>query len=230
MRDGRLSRLIWPVTNRHGDRFYLSTGQRQLLTFVKAQARFGRHSHTIDKLAEVAGIDRSNVSRGLDRLAQLELVGRRSTRGPLGRTIVWLLRSHPRGSRCFRANVATTYHYVGYLTRTRWVDNVRRGEDRAVRRLTPPRVLYGRCAAGHSVLLIGHRLASIRSTDPTIARVLEGAWSGKCRRDAEVVTVSDRVSVPARPGSRWERVGEFMVKRGVDGSPESIRRLAGGPP
>lgn len=227
---GRRARLIWPVTNRHGEQFYLSTGQRQLLMYLNGQLRRGRHAFTVDHLAGVAGIDRSNVSRGLDRLAQLELIGRRSSRGAMGRTIVWPLRRHSRGARCFRANVATTYRYAGYLTRDRWAAEVSAGVDRAVRRRSPPRMLYGRCAAGHSVRLVGHSLARWPSTNPEIARVLEGRWVGRCRRDAEVVTVSDRLLVPAVADAGWERVGEFLVKRGVDGSPESVRRLGGGVP
>lgn len=204
---GRRARLIWPVTNRHGEQFYLSTGQRQLLMYVRSQARHGRHVFTIDRLAEIAGIDRSNVQRGLDRLAQLELIGRRSTRGALGRTIVWVPRPHSRGPRCFRANVATTYRYAGYLTPERWRAEMREGRDRAVRRLSPPRVLYGRCAAGHRVRLLAHHLARIPSTDPTVARSLEGRWSGRCRRCRSgapvIVTVEDRVAIPAiRPGWR----------------------------
>jgi DNA-binding MarR family transcriptional regulator len=218
---GRRSRLIWPARERWtGDTFWLSAGQRALLFYIRAQIAHGRHELTIDELARAAGIDRSNVSRGLDRLASLALIGRRSSRGCMGRTIVW----RPSRRRALaerskratwrrhqpRANVATSIPFGGYLSRERWRTAASNGDREAVRRLTPPRTLYGRCAAGHRARLSRWRWRRWPTTDRAELRTFEGLWVGRCRRCGASVQVSDRVTIPSVPAT-WTRAGELLA-------------------
>jgi hypothetical protein len=185
---------------------------------VRGHMKRGRHVFTIEQLSRLAGIDPSNVSRGLDRLASLEIIGRRSTRGRLGKTVTWALKPRTSPALRRRSNVATTTSFGGYLTRERWLSDVKRGEDRAVRRLSPPRVLYGRCAAGHRCRLGRWKWTRIPSTDPTVARSFDGEWRGRCGRCGEHVRLTERVAVPATDHRSWERAGDIAG------------RLAGGAP
>lgn len=243
-RNGRRSRLIWPARERWtGNQVWLSSGQRALLFYLRGQLAAGRHEFRIDDLARITGLDRSNVSRGLDRLASLSLIGRRSTRGCMGRTIVWNVGRRRAWTEAQtaalrfrrpinpRGNVATSNPFGVYLSREGWQTAIRNGQDRAVRRLTPPRTLYGRCAARHRVRLTRWTFRRTPGDRPGVVRSFEGVWLGKCRRCGERVRLADSVTVPApsRPG--WESAGavlgsggRYRMQRDTDGTFSPIRR------
>lgn len=178
------SALSWPKRERwSGQTYWLSSGQRSLLFWLEARMARGHHSFTLDVAAEAVGIDRSTVSRALDRLASLSLIGRRSTRGRLGRTVTWRIGQTralaERAAAQPMRNVATSTPYGGYLSREALAERsggVRSGGESA-RRLAPPRLLYARCPAGHRVRLSRWQLR--RSPDGS--RV-DGTWKGWCRR------------------------------------------------
>lgn len=216
MASGRRSRLIFPIENRHGRTVYLSSGQRSLLFYLRSRMRYGRRVFKTAQLAEVAGIDQSNVSRALDRLSQHRVIGHRATRGCLGQTIVFPLKRRVSGS--FRANVATSSSFGGYLSRDRWRTEVAAGSDRAVRRLTPPRTLYGRCAAGHRTRLSRLTFRRWPSSDPAIVRSFEGVWSGTCGRCGVAVqdAIEATVMAPVRPAV--EQVGRLTGIRTMPGA------------
>jgi hypothetical protein len=203
------SALSWPKRERwSGQTYWLSSGQRSLLFWLESRMAKGHHSFTLDLAAAAVGIDRSTVSRALDRLASLSLIGRRSTRGRLGRTVTWRIgRTRALAERASRAaqpvrNVATSTPYGGYLSREALAERsggVRSGVGSA-RRLAPPRLLYARCPAGHRVRLSRWQLR--RSPDGS--RV-DGTWKGWCRRcgawHAELVTLE----VPVPDGAQMEK-------------------------
>lgn len=203
------NRLIWPVVNPAGRTIFLSTGQRTLLMYLRGQMKRGRHRFTLVQLARVADIDTSNVSRGLDRLASFHLVGRRSTRGRTGQTITWRVRPRTTSALRFTRNVATTTAFAGYLSAERWKASAANGERQAVRRLTPPRLLYGRCAAGHRCRL--DRWTWLRSPGSVRGelRTFSGEWRGHCRRCSAPVRLELTVTVKDGPGrDGWERAGD----------------------
>lgn len=227
MSSGRKARVFWPArapwTN---DTVWLTTGRRALLFYLRGQLAHGRHEFRLAHLAEVSGIDRSNVQRALDQFAWLGLIGRRSTRGRNGRTMVWNIgrrrawaEAQVRALRYRRPvtsakNVATSTPFGGYLSRERWRAAVGAGEDRAVRRLTPPRTLYGRCAAGHRARLTRWTFRRWPGANQTIVRAFEGVWRGQCRRCGEHVRLADRIEVPATR-RRWAQVGELIEEMEV---------------
>lgn len=180
------SALSWPKRERwSGQTYWLSRGQRSLLFWIEARMAKGHHTFTIDQAADAVGLDRSNVSRGLDRLASLSLIGRRSRRGRGHRTVVWrigrtrALAERAAGPPSPTGNVATSTPYGGYLSPEALANGSGggRGGLRSARRLTPPRLLYARCPAGHRVRLDRWQLR--RSPDGS--RV-DGTWRGWCRR------------------------------------------------
>jgi hypothetical protein len=210
MTNGRRSRLIWPARTHDERTVWLSSGQRSLLFYLRAEMGHGRHAFSHEQLSKAAGIHPSNVTRGLDRLASLGVIGRRSSRGCLGRTIVWDRRHRAATRRPAnrRANVATSTPYGGFITRERWRSLVAAGDDRAVRRLTPPRTLYGRCAAGHRARLTRWAFRRWPGANRTELRTFEGVWVGDCRRCGERVRLTDRITVPAPAGGQsWQRAG-----------------------
>lgn len=204
------STLSWPKRERwSGQTYWLSSGQRSLLFWLEARMAKGHHTFTLDVAAAAVGIDRSTVSRALDRLASLSLIGRRSTRGRLGRTVTWRIgQTRALAERAARAaqpgrNVATSTPYGGYLSREALAERsgaVRSGAGSA-RRLAPPRLLYARCPAGHRVRLSRWQLR--RSPDGS--RV-DGTWKGWCRRCAAWHAEAISLEVPASGrGSLAER-------------------------
>lgn len=192
-RQGTPSTLAWPVRRPYtGDLVYLSAGQRHLLFWVQRRHRFS----TVEA-SRVTGLDPSNVSRGLRRLASLALIGHRAYRGRNGFHVVWSIgRSRALTEAAGRlswptAKVATSTPFGGYLTRERWERAARAGERDAVRRPSPPRLLYDRCPAGHRV-----RLARFRTEHPgRDGRTMAGSWTGWCRRCRADVTHSLRVTL-----------------------------------
>lgn len=205
------SALVWPYRERwSGDTVWLSVGQRTLLFWIHARHAKGHHTFTLDQAARAVGIDRSNVSRGLDRLASLSLVGRRSSRGRLGITTTWKLHKaraltgRAQRSRWPTGNVATSTPYGGYLSREGYFravsdPSVRRG---SARRLAPPRLLYARCPAGHRVRTA--RWFHRRSPD---GLRLSGSWKGWCRRCAAPVVQAVDVTWVPDPEAGWVRAG-----------------------
>ncbi len=182
------SALSWPKRERWtGQTYWLSAGQRSLLFWLEARMARGWHTFTLDDASAAVGVDRSNISRGLDRLASLSLIGRRSRPGRGHRTVVWRIhKNRALAERARRAapdagrNVATSTPYGGYLSREALASapgGSGRGSGSA-RRLAPPRLLYARCPAGHRV-----RLArwSVRRFPDGRA---DGTWTGWCRRCA----------------------------------------------
>lgn len=226
---GRRSRLIWPARSSSEQTVWLSSGQRSLLFYLRAEMSHGRHVFSHEQLSRAAGIHPSNVTRGLDRLASLGVIGRRSSRGCLGRTIVWdrRRRAAARRPRSLRANVATSTPFGGYLSREGWHRAVSTGEDRAVRRLTPPRMLYGRCAAGHRTRLERWTFRRWPGGDRTVLRSFEGVWRGFCRRCQERVTLADRITVPAPSAVGPVRAG-VVLDAWADRHRDRLARTAGG--
>lgn len=160
----------------------------------------GWHAFTLDDAAAAVGLDRSSISRGLDRLASLSLIGRRSRPGRGHRTVVWrigktraLIERARRASAEHSGNVATSTPFGGYLSREGLAaagGTLRRGAGSA-RRLTPPRLLYARCPAGHRVRLARWNLR--RSPD---GRRADGTWTGWCRRCAAPTSTSLTMQLP----------------------------------
>lgn len=215
----RAAALSWPKRERwSGQTYWLSRGQRSLLFWIESRMAKGHHTFTLDIAAAAVGVDRSTVSRALDRLASLSLIGRRSTRGRLGRTLVWRVgKSRALAERAARSaspertgNVATSTPFGGYLSRERLaaVAADGRGGSGSARRLAPPRLLYARCPAGHRVRLTRWQLR--RSPDGS--RV-DGTWKGWCRRcagfHAEQLTI-------ALPGDGREALSERRRHRAND--------------
>lgn len=208
----RRAALSWPARERwSGQTVWLSGGQRALLSWVLARMAKGHHQFTVDQAARAVGIDRSNVSRGLDRLASLSLIGRRSTRGRNGITTTWRThRSAALASASARrawptTNVATSTPFGGYLSREGFHraardPSRRRGSARG--RLSPPRLLYGRCPAGHRVRTARWTLRVDRD-----GAGLRGTWKGWCRRCAEAVAQSLEVRWEPAPRGTWVRAG-----------------------
>lgn len=197
----RAAALSWPKRERwSGQTYWLSRGQRSLLFWIESRMAKGHHTFTLDIAAAAVCVDRSTVSRALDRLASLNLIGRRSTRGRLGRTVVWRIgKARALADRARSAlpestgNVATSTPFGGYLSRERLAANAadaRNGVGSA-RRLSPPRLLYARCPAGHRVRLSRWQLR--RSADGS--RV-DGTWKGWCRRCAAFHSESVSITVP----------------------------------
>ena len=186
----RSAALSWPKRERwSGQTYWLSRGQRSLLFWIESRMAKGHHTFTLDIAAAAVGVDRSTVSRALDRLASLSLIGRRSTRGRFGRTLVWRVgKSRALAERAARSaspertgNVATSTPFGGYLSREALASAAGDGRRAfgSARRLAPPRLLYARCPAGHRVRLTRWQLR--RSPDGS--RV-DGTWKGWCRRCA----------------------------------------------
>lgn len=234
MTGDRANRCIWPVVTPTGRMLLLSTGQRMLLLYLRGQMKRGRHRFTLLQLSRVAGIDVSNVSRGLDRLAGFHMVGRRSTRGRTGQTITWKIRGARSALRPrFTVNVATSTPSVGYLTPERWQANAASGDRQTVRRLAPPRLLWGRCAAGHRSRLTRWSWTRHPGADRTELRTFEGVWIGVCRRCGDHVRLPLQVTVRA-VGTEWVRAGAVAaslpaVAAAAAGHPRQAREQAAGP-
>lgn len=215
------SALAWPARERwSGQTFWLSSGQRALLSWVLARMAKGHHTFTLDQAARAVGLDRSNVSRGLDRLASLALIGRRSTRGRNGITITWRTsRTAATAAKSARrdwptANVATSTPFGGYLSREGFAraarePAVRRGSAR--RRLSPPRLLYGRCPAGHRVRTARWTLRVDRDESG-----LHGSWRGWCRRCAQAVAHALELRWEPAPRATWVRAGTVARRIAAD--------------
>jgi len=222
-RRGTSAALVWPARERWtGDVAWLSVGQATLLLWCRQRLAHGKHTFTIDEAATATGLNRSNVSRGLDRLSCLSLLGRKSTRGRLGRTLVWAVKKAralaerpgrlrwPHGSWHLDENVATSTTYGGFLSREAYQTAAVTGQSRrSVRRLTPPRRLYDRCPAGHRVRVRSwwHRL----SRD---ARRLDASWRGRCRRCGLDVELRLGLDLPESPPGRWESAGTIARRMG----------------
>lgn len=205
----RSSRLIWPVVNPTGRTVMLSTGQRTLLLYLRGQMKRGRHRFTLLQLSRAASIDVSNVSRGLDRLASFHLVGRRSTRGRNGQTITWRVRSRLRAVTNLRGKLATSIPYGRYLSAERFRASAAAGDREAVRRLAPPRMLWGRCAAGHRCRLTRWTWTRWDPRQRGELRTFAGEWRGDCRRCGAPVQLQLQVTVSEGPGrGGWERAGD----------------------
>lgn len=195
--------LSWPKRERwSGTTYWLSRGQRSLLFWCEGRMAKGHHAFTLDQAAAAIGVDRSTVSRALDRLASLSLIGRRSRPGRGHRTVVWRIgraralaeRARPPGA---TGNVATSTPFGGYLSREALIvgsGGVRSGRD-AARRLAPPRLLYARCPAGHRVRLARWLLRA----SPDGSR-LDGTWKGWCRRCRAAVDTA--LSLTVEPSGR----------------------------
>lgn len=217
------SALSWPKRERwSGQTYWLSRGQRSLLFWIEARMARGHHTFTLDQAAEAVGVDRSTISRALDRLASLSLIGRRSRPGRGKRTVVWRIgrtralaeRARPPAEPT--GNVATSTPYGGYLSREGLKaasGDGRRGAGSA-RRLAPPRLLYARCPDGHRVRLSRWILRA--SPD---GHRMDGTWRGWCRRcrawTAEQLTlelpVSGREALADRRRARANAVAAGLM-------------------
>lgn len=195
------SALRWPKRERwSGQSYWLSSGQRSLLFWIESRMAKGHHTFTLDQAALAVGLDRSNISRGLDRLASLNLLGRKSRPGRGKRTVVWrigqtrALADRARWASTNPArNVATSTPFGGYLSREALAvigSNAGRGVLSA-RRLSPPRLLYARCPAGHRVRLARWTLRRW----PDGSRI-DGSWKGWCRRCAAFHSVQMSLELP----------------------------------
>ena len=186
--------LVMPVRNAAGELFYLSVGQRVTLSYLFHRVRAGR----VIKLREAAatmGTTAGVMSKRLDRLASLGLIGRQSHRGRSGRTVLWIptprrvaMRRMVRelGCTCSRClgwtgNVPTSTPR-GFITRERLTGQPagigggtpRRGAPEPKPRRIPPRVLFSRCPSGH--------MAHINRTGYSESGgTVRASWSGYCR-------------------------------------------------
>lgn len=189
---GRRSRaLAVPVKRLDGSLVWLSPGQFALLVYVRGRMRHGRGRLTLAQAGDALDAYPGSLSRRLDRLAQLGLVGRRSRVGRGNGTTVWPPRIGPRWWSPV-ANVATSTATRSLYVRS-WLsrDYYQRSGgsppagaapprgalpppvagQRPRRR--PPRVLYQPCPRGHRVRLARWRFL-IRD------RQLQGVYDGWC--------------------------------------------------
>jgi len=190
--------LLWPVSSpwklAHDGTVtaYLSSRQRTLLLYIAGTGRT-RGLRTLEELSRSVGVtSRGQVSRELRRLRQLELIGYRARRGAKGRHHIWMsraasrLRAVRRAARVANDSASTP---SGRFISRRGVESAaardrrppgaggtaagvgpRRGHD-------PPRKLYARCPAGHSVILPRGPWTRAPS-----GGLLRAEWSGVCRR------------------------------------------------
>lgn len=200
--------LRWPVRGR-----YLSTGQRATLTLCHSLAA-RRRRFTLAELAAWSGT--SSRGRAHDRLARLRslgLIGFRADRGRNGRIRVWIrpeLR-HGVSSAAYRGRPAVNDSlspYGGFLTPTRaaaeWSASRSRrrppgspgpsGLTGPRRGRRPPRVLWAKCPAGHTVTT-GRRSWTERIRPPS----LHAVYLGRCRRCSAEVRESLELVVTLEP-------------------------------
>lgn len=217
-----------PVTTADGRRVWLTPGQRLLLMYVRARVLRGAGPFTLAQAADALGSSRGTISRQLDRLASLSLVGRQSRRGRGHRTLVWLpgaRRARMEWARPTWRNVATATPYGGYLSASRYRERIAPrpagggtppaaagGAPNASRAAltrrfsTPPVVLWGQCPGGHRFPLRRRRYALSR-------RGLEGSWEGRCRRcDAPVVETITAELLPPKSGGGLVPVAEVISR------------------
>jgi hypothetical protein len=167
----RAAALVWSVpAPRGGRRYYLSTHQRVLLSWLVTHPN-GRG--TAAQLAALTGDpSRGNLHNNLARLRQLGLIGYTAVRGRLGYVRWWAwfssaahrlgiataavrrrvlsginVSTPPSGMYCSRSRYASAAWTGGYPPGSPGIGGLA-GPQRGRR---PPRILYGRCANGHQV-------------------------------------------------------------------------------
>lgn len=217
--------LRWPVMG-PGGRVFLSTGQRTLLSVLRASRR---RRATLDELtAWSGGVSRGRTADRLARLRELGLIGYSAQRGRLGCTRWWFGR--------LRRGIATAIRRArqgalndsvppsgGYVSlrayaRRSPVDLGIRGHPPGAgrtragvgpRRGRPPRILYGHCPAGHSTR-IG------RWSWMTSVGRLEATYRGRCRRCSAALVETLSLELPTleqeRQRRRPEAIGSLLER------------------
>ena len=167
----RAAALVWSVpAPRSGRRYYLSTHQRVLLSWLVTHPN-GRG--TSAQLAELTGDpSRGNLHNNLARLRQLGLIGYAAVRGRTGYVRWWAwfssaahrlgiataavrrrvlsginVSTPPSGMYCSRSRIASAAPTSGYPPGSPGIGGLA-GPRRGRR---PPRILYGHCPNGHPV-------------------------------------------------------------------------------
>lgn len=232
--------------------YWLTLSQYLTLAWLRRRMRHHRGETTLERMAEQLGTTPGALVHRLDRLAQLSLIGRHSTRGRHGRTRFWPPRrarvALEAGRRAGRTgNVVTSTPFGGYLSRE-GLSRALRGStgppltrspaggpppaagggrsrsDRRARR--PPRLLYGRCPLDGARVRLSRR--ELQVTDWRHhggPRRIRGLYGGRCARCRALSIAPLDVGIP-RPEALRPRGPGDAPPLVVNRTPERARAAA----